>query len=51
MEVKFEMNDRGLFEARGLQKNGPVQKLIDSECMRYMAPYMPRRQAGKSWNT
>ena len=29
-----------------LQKNEPVQALIDSECMRYMSDYMPRRQAG-----
>lgn len=32
---------------RGLQPGGPVQKLVDSECMRYMSDYMPRRQAGE----
>ena len=31
----------------GLQPDGPVQKLIDSETMRYMSDYMPRRQAGE----
>lgn len=30
-----------------LQEDGPVQALIDSECMRYMNDYMPRRQAGE----
>ena len=24
-------------------ENGPVQAAIDSECMRYMSDYMPRR--------
>ena len=32
---------------RGLQAGGPVQKLVDSEVMRYMSDYMPRRQAGE----
>lgn len=31
----------------GLQPEGPVQKLVDSEAMRYMSDYMPRRQAGE----
>ena len=31
----------------GLQKGGPVQKLVDSEAMRYMSDYMPRGQAGE----
>lgn len=31
----------------GLLEGGPVQKMIDSECMRYMSDYMPRRQAGE----
>ena len=48
MEVEFEMKStEALLRARGLQKNGPVQKLVDSECMRYMSSYMPRRQAGE----
>ena len=48
MEIKFEMKPpKDLLRARGLQEGGPVQKLVDSECMRYMAPYMPRRQAGE----
>lgn len=48
VEVKFEMKStEALLRDRGLQKNGPVQKLVDSECMRYMSPYMPRRQAGE----
>lgn len=36
-----------LLAKHGVQKGGPVQKLIDTECMRYMGPYMPRRQAGE----
>lgn len=36
-----------LLRSRGLQPGGPVQKLIDTETMRYMGPYMPRRQAGE----
>lgn len=48
MEVEFEMKStEALLRTRGLQKNGPVQKLVDSECWRYMSPYMPRRQAGE----
>lgn len=31
----------------GLQDMGPVQKLVDTESMRYMTDYMPRRQAGE----
>lgn len=31
----------------GLQDMGPIQKLVDTESMRYMADYMPRRQAGE----
>ncbi|MDD3253824.1 MAG: minor capsid protein [Lachnospiraceae bacterium] len=36
-----------LLGSRGLQPGGPVQKVVDSECMRYMSDYMPRRQAGE----
>ena len=36
-----------LLRSRGLQPCGPVQKVIDSETMRYMGDYMPRRQAGE----
>ena len=36
-----------LLKERGLQKGGPVQKVVDTEAMRYMSPYMPRRQAGE----
>lgn len=36
-----------MLASRGLQPDGPVQKVIDSECMRYMSAYMPRRQAGE----
>lgn len=48
MEVKLEMRPlEALLKDHGLQEDGAVQKLVDSECMRYMAPYMPRRQAGE----
>lgn len=33
-----------LLRDRGLQDMGPVQKYIDSECIRLMAPYTPYRQ-------
>lgn len=36
-----------MLKERGLQKGGPVQQTIDAEVMRYMSPYMPRRQAGE----
>ncbi len=36
-----------LLKERGLQEGGMIQKLIDTETMRYMSPYMPRRQAGE----
>lgn len=36
-----------IMKNHGLQPDGPVQKLIDSETMRYMSDYMPRRQAGE----
>lgn len=47
MKVELDMQPRdALLEKYGLQPGGPVQKVIDSEAMRYMSPYMPRRQAG-----
>lgn len=36
-----------LLKSRGLGEGGPIQKLVDTEVMRYMSPYMPRRQAGE----
>lgn len=36
-----------MLKERGLQEGGPVQQTIDTEVMRYMSPYMPRRQAGE----
>ena len=48
--MKLEMERRSVEEIlqnHGLQEGGAVQKLIDSECMRYMSDYMPRRQAGE----
>lgn len=36
-----------MMKERGLEKGGPVQQTIDAEVMRYMSPYMPRRQAGE----
>ena len=36
-----------ILKNHGIQTGGPVQKVIDSETMRYMGPYMPRRQAGE----
>lgn len=48
MKLTVEVKDPAvILREHGLQENGPVQKLVDSECMRYMAPYMPRRQAGE----
>lgn len=45
-ELDMKAADTMLRE-RGLLEGGAVQKLIDSEAMRYMGPYMPRRQAGE----
>lgn len=48
MDVKLNMKPaEQLLRERGLAPGGSVQKLIDSECMRYMKDYMPRRQAGE----
>lgn len=47
-EAKLEMDPiSSMLKQRGLETGGPVQKVVDSECMRYMGPYMPRRQAGE----
>jgi len=48
--VKVELDmlpKEELLKRRGLQEGGLVQKFIDSESMRYMSDYMPRRQAGE----
>lgn len=48
MKVQFIVKEKEvLLRNHGLQNGGPVQKLVDSECMRYMSDYMPRRQAGE----
>lgn len=48
MGVKLDMlSTEELLRRSGLQADGAVQKLVDSECMRYMGDYMPRRQAGE----
>lgn len=48
MKVKAEIKPvQQILRNHGLQEGGPVQKLVDSECMRYMGDYMPRRQAGE----
>ena len=48
MKVQFNIRDKEtVLRNHGLQKSGPVQKLVDSEAMRYMSDYMPRRQAGE----
>lgn len=47
MKVELDILPRdALLAKHGLQPGGPVQKVVDSEAMRYMSPYMPRRQAG-----
>lgn len=48
MKVELDMLPKDeLLKRCGLQEGGPVQKFIDSESMRYMSDYMPRRQAGE----
>ena len=48
MDVKLNvLSNDALMKKYGLQEGGPVQKLVDSEAMRYMSDYMPRRQAGE----
>jgi len=47
-DVKLDIRPTAdLLRSRGLQPGGPVQKVVDSETMRYMGDYMPRRQAGE----
>ncbi len=48
MKVEFNISTAETIKRNhGLQPGGPVQKLVDSETMRYMSDYMPRRQAGE----
>lgn len=48
MKVKLNiLPTEAILAKHGLQEGGPVQKLVDSETMRYMSDYMPRRQAGE----
>lgn len=48
MKLHFEIKDKDtILRNHGMHPGGPVQKLVDSECMRYMSDYMPRRQAGE----
>ena len=48
MKVEFNISTAETIKRNhGLQPEGPVQKLVDSETMRYMSDYMPRRQAGE----
>ena len=48
MKLKVEMKSmQEILQNHGLQEGGSVQKLVDSERMRYMSDYMPRRQAGE----
>lgn len=48
MKVEFNISTAETIKRNhGLQDGGPVQRLVDSETMRYMGPYMPHRQAGE----
>lgn len=48
MKVELEILPiEALLEKHGLQPGGPVQRTVDGAAMRYMEPYMPRRQAGE----
>lgn len=48
MKLEFEISSAEvILQNRGLQRGGRVQKLVDTEVMRYMSDYMPRRQAGE----
>ena len=47
MKLTVHIEDTEMIKKNhGLLEGGPVQKVIDLECMRYMSDYMPRRQAG-----
>jgi hypothetical protein len=41
MKLIMESTDM-ILRKRGMQKGGPVQKFIDSECLRRCAPYIPK---------
>lgn len=48
VKVKAEIKPvQQILQNHGLGEGGPAQKLVDSECMRYMGDYMPRRQVGE----
>lgn len=44
---KLEIKSKDLKRRHGIGTGGPVQMVIDNAVMRYMGPYMPRRQAGE----
>lgn len=47
MKVQFNVKDKeALLRKHGLQKGGPVQKLVDSECIRLMEAYTPMLDGG-----
>lgn len=46
VELKLLPKD-ALLSKHGLQDGGLAQKTVDSEVMRFMGDYMPRRQAGE----
>ena len=35
-----------IMQAKGLGENNAIQSFVDTEVMRYMGDYMPRRQSG-----
>lgn len=43
MKLKFEIKDKDfILKNHGLQEGGPVQKLVDQECIKRMEPYTPQ---------
>ena len=40
----FECNPQEVIERRGLQQGGPVQKYIDTKCLEYCQPLVPKRE-------
>lgn len=43
MEIRLNVSPRELAIRKGLGKGGRVQKFVDSECIKLMAPYTPRQ--------
>lgn len=43
INAKLDLDVNKIIASRGLEEGGKVQKYIDSECIRLMSPYTPKK--------